>query len=351
LEFPWGRQHFWGDWNVYNWFLGQLAPQPLECAFLALRHWSFKQIEAGRSVDEVVRLIIEGNECYAVLGLALTLALETYHVSSTILPIVTCQRLWQHDIARMVQEPNRDIDLFGLSTFTALTGAKASAKQFLDTRESRKREVKDLAMRFAVAADGNLRRQFREALSRFPDELPYETEEELGQPGVARALKERALLWAPLGNIENYRKYNTATNEVLVAYERPTPLTAEQDERFHAIATSLQEKAVLNWAVKSANEGSISNEMTLEQATAFAKERDKITFSERTDVGEHSAQSTVSAVAAVAILFGADQAARDWAWDVMSRVSEMKERPDTDAASRIPWHPAYHLIVALVHDR
>lgn len=30
VEFPWGKQTFWGDWHVYNWFLGQLAPQVLE---------------------------------------------------------------------------------------------------------------------------------------------------------------------------------------------------------------------------------------------------------------------------------------------------------------------------------
>jgi hypothetical protein len=43
LEFPWGEQTFWGDWRVYSWFLGELAPQPLECAFLALSHWGFQR--------------------------------------------------------------------------------------------------------------------------------------------------------------------------------------------------------------------------------------------------------------------------------------------------------------------
>ena len=61
LEFPWGKQEFWGDWHVYNWFMGQLVPNPLECAFLALSYWAFKQIEAGRPTDEVIRAVVEGN--------------------------------------------------------------------------------------------------------------------------------------------------------------------------------------------------------------------------------------------------------------------------------------------------
>jgi len=51
LEFPWGKQEFWGDWHVYNWFMGQLAPSPLDCALLALSYWAFKQIEDGRPPD------------------------------------------------------------------------------------------------------------------------------------------------------------------------------------------------------------------------------------------------------------------------------------------------------------
>jgi hypothetical protein len=73
VEFPWGVQQFWGDWHVYNWGLGQLAPNPLECAFLAFDFWAFRQIEGGRPTSDVIKDIVEGNECYAVLGIALVL--------------------------------------------------------------------------------------------------------------------------------------------------------------------------------------------------------------------------------------------------------------------------------------
>ena len=107
------------------------------------------------------------NECYGVLGLALVLALETYDVSEATFPIVTCQRLWEHDIARVVQEPTRNLDLFGIGALSRPTGAKAQAKEFLDSRQSRKREVRELAMRFALTNNDGLRERFKEALARF----------------------------------------------------------------------------------------------------------------------------------------------------------------------------------------
>ena len=56
-----------------------------------------------------------------------------------------------------------------------LTGEKAIAKEYLDTRASRLRNVRELAMRFAISPDKKLRDHFKEALARFPDDLPYES--------------------------------------------------------------------------------------------------------------------------------------------------------------------------------
>ncbi len=107
LELPWGRQEFWGDWHVFGWGLGLLGSELLQCAYLSLAYWAFKEIGKGRSTSDVIKQILEGSECYASLGLCLRLAIETFEVSETTLPIVTCQRLWDHDIVRVVQERRR----------------------------------------------------------------------------------------------------------------------------------------------------------------------------------------------------------------------------------------------------
>ena len=353
LEFPWGKQAFWGDWHVYNWFMGQLAPQPLECAFLALNYWAFKQIEGGRPADEVIRAVVEGNKCYASLGLALVLALETFDVSETTFPIVTCQRLWNHDIARVVQEPTRNIDLLGFGFLSRLTGDKAKAKEFLDSRQSRNREIRDLAMRFALTANKDLRHSFKKVLARFPDDLPYEIEEHRSNSGATASLKEKAERWAGLGDRQNYRKYQTETDKVMISYESPKPLTPAQEKRLEESTTSLQETSVIGWATKSLQENAFADGLSLVDAVEFARARDNGTIlTERNDAGEHTAQTTISAVAAVVIRFGSTVGADyNWAWDVMGRIAAMKEPKEIFPGSKIPWHPANHLIVALIHDR
>ena len=353
IEFPWGTQTFWGDWHVYSWFMGELAPHPLVCAFLALSHWSFKQIESGRSTDEIIRAIVEGNECYAVLGLALVLALETFHVSETTLPIVTCQRLWRHDIARLAQEPTRDIDLFGLGLMTRLTSEQAEAKEYLDTRVSRKRGVRELVMHFALGPDENLRLRLREALAHFPGDLPYEIEETRSDRAFTASLKEEAERHAGLGDIANYRKHNTDGEQIAISYQSPVPATPEQTQQIVANAAYLQEMAVLGWARKSLTDNTLSDGMALADAVALARECDKTSmFEERHDVGEHAPQSLIAAIAACVIRFGAPSAQdHEWALDVLARIEGMKERPDTFYGSKIPWHPTIFLITSLAHLR
>lgn len=353
LEFPWGKQEFWGRWHVYNWFMGQLAPEPLECAFLALSYWAFKQIESGQPTDEVIRAVVQGNECYAALGLGLVLALETYDVSETTLPIASCQRLWGHDIARVAQEPIRDIDLLGFGYLSRLTGAKSEAKMFLDSRQSRSRDVRELAMRFALAKNNGSRERFKEALANFPHDLPYEIEEHRSTVAATTSLKESADRWAGLGDITNYRKHATASDKVLISYEPPDPLTPEEKKRLEESKTSLQEYSVIGWANRSLEAAKIFDGISLADAIVFARARDNdVILSQRYDAGEHSAQTTLSAVAAVVICLGpAAGADCDWAWDVMRRVALMTEPEDTFAGSKIPWHPAKHLVLALLHDR
>ena len=355
FKFPWGEQEFWGDWHVYNWFMGQLGPQPLESAFLALSFWAFKQIEVGRPTDEVVRSVVEGSQCYASLGLALVLALETYDVSETTFPIVTCQRLWEHDIARVAQEPLRNVDLMGVRSMvlSKLSGQQVKAQEFLESRASRKRIVRELVMRFALSGDAALRARFKAALAAFPDDLPYELEEARSNPDVAAALKEKAEGWAGLGDIRNYRKQAIATNEYVLRYNPPDALTPAQEERLKDATASFEEQAVIGWAMNSLKDNALDAFMTLDAAIAFARLRESPgILDERMDVGKHTPQTTLSAVAAAAIRFGPPAGPDyDWAWGVMERVARMREPKDHFSGSRIPWHPANHLIAALAHDR
>lgn len=352
LKFPWGQQDFWGDWPVYSWSMGQFAPQSLECAFLALSYWAFQEIDKGRSTSEVIQSILEGSECYAMLGMALMLALETFEVSETTLPVASCQRLWHHDIARVAQEPTRDLDLFGVGFLTRLTGAKAEAKEYLEKRKYRTREVRQLAMMFALSPDEQLRERFKSALAEFPAALPFEVEEQRSSERVIAELSERAAAWAGLGDRDNYRHSPLDSDRVQISYQPPVPMTQEQEQRLADTTAYLQEQKALAWATKSLSENQAAEGWTLADAVTFARDHDtEGMFETRFDVGPHSAQSAVSAIAACVIAFEPNSSPdSEWAWDVMGRVMQMAE-PERISGSKIPWHPTLHLIAALYRDR
>ena len=266
-------------------------------------------------------------------------------------PVYRSNALFFHPFSNFTQKSLHYLLGFGL--LSRLTGDKAKAKEFLDSRQSRKREIRDLVMRFALTADDGLRQRFKKILARFPDDLPYEVEEQRSSSGATASLKEVAERWAGLGDIQNYRKYQTKTNEVMISYEPPNPLTPAQEKRLEESTTSLQEYNVIGWATKSFQANALVDGLSLADAVAFARARDNDTIlAERKESGGHSAQTTISAVAAVVIRFGSTSGTDyDWAWNVMRRVAAMREPKGTFHGSKIPWHPANHLIVSLVHDR
>ena len=353
IEFPWGRQEFWGDWTVYSWFLGHFAPQPLECAVLALAYWAHKEVEAGKSVDDVIRSVVEGSHCIASLGLALTLALEKNVVSETTLPLASCQRLWQFDIARSTQSPTRDIEIPAFGLINRLKGDKAAAAAFLRTRDSEKREVRQLAMLFALSPNESLRARFKARLAEFPKDLPFEFESDRSNTGLKSAWLEKAERWSGLGDIANYRRHDTDDGQVLIGYEPPVPLSPSQQRSLDASSEYLRTTGIMGWATRSLEKGATETGFTLKDAVRFARERDsRLMFKVRTEAGGDSAQSAISAIAACVIKLGAPSPAdTKWALGVLKRVERMAERPDTFPGMRSLWHPTNHLIVALLELR
>jgi hypothetical protein len=354
LDFPWGRQRFWGEWRVYNWFKGELAPQPLECAFLALSHWAHQELDAGHHVDEIIKDVIEGHECWAVLGIAVSLALETMHASETVLPLATCQRLWHVDLARMAQENVGEIDLFGLNVNQRLSADKAAALSYLGGRKSRFREVRNLAVVFALHKDERLRERFKLALEAFPDQLPYFFEEERDSEGHMQSLRETAQIWAGWGNAEHYRASDLPEHpgRKIIEYQAPEPLTDTVKERLATNTRNLQDYSVMTWAMKSLAAGALEPSIDLTAALDHVRSRETPGLFDAIAKSELLArQSAISATAALVARFGGvSDNDTDWAWNALARVEMMAEPEGSRAGSHNPWHPGLHLVGALCHD-
>ena len=353
LEFPWGRQRFWGHWGTYNWTNEHPAPNPITCAFMALAYWAYKELESGLSVDELIRQVVEGHESLAVLALAAALAFETNQASFTILPIATAQRLWKMDMDRVFHEPMRGVDLLGLGNLSRRPDDKEAALNYLKSRANRDRDIRTLAPLFALSPDPSLRAEFRERLARFPAELPYNYEEEWGDLPLEAELREQAEQWAGFGDASNYRSSRVSGDrQILIEYESPIPVPDAKRQRAEEAGAALDEHGIASWAAKSLQLGAPDPSRTLETAGAFAQTRDTLTlFRQLTPAGGGMAQVAVARVAACILLLGKpSHEPAAWARDVMGRVEAMQEERDDIGGGNLPWHPAFALIAVLRAD-
>ena len=353
LEFPWGHQRFWGDPGSYNWTSEHPAPNPITCAFMALAYWAYKELENRGSVDELVRQVVEGHESFAVLALGIALALESNHASATVLPIATAQRLWKMDMDRVIHEPMRAADLFGFGDLGRRPRDKEAALGYLRSRVNRERDIRTLALLFALSGDPNLRAAFGERLARFSAELPYNYEEERNDPSLESELRERAEQWAGFGDESNYRRSRVSgSQQILLEYESPVPVPDAKRQSAEEASAALEEYRVAGWVTKSFELGAPAPSRTLENALAFAQTRDTPTlFEQLTPAGGGIAQVAVAGVAACLLLLGkpSPEAGR-WARGVMHRVEAMQEERDDIGGGSPSSHPTFHLVRVLDAD-
>ena len=359
IDFPWGRQQLWGDWPEYVWFRGLLGPNAVECALMALEDWAFRELGRGRSVDEVLRDVIEGHKCWSVLAIAAAIALETRHVSKTTLALLSCQRLWHIDIRRQMEDlTSISANLIGFSGFHLPKATEQShfeAVKTANARKCRKMSLRDLTPLFTLHHDEEIRRLTRVALERFPEELPFSYEEEKSDADRVQELRKTAEIWAEWGKQENYHERANPEDEntVLVELENPRTDSPEMQAEFARQAVKSRELALWNWVQKTFEINTLSSDLSLSDAIETAKQLDRPDlFSGRASSNENDILlGAVAGVAAAVFRFPDDltQPTLDWASDVIARANNTPEVKHELYSSRaiVPWHPCLFVARAL----
>jgi hypothetical protein len=353
IDLPWGVQRFWGNQRTYAWYYEGVTPQPLAAAFLSMAHWAHKSLEAGRDIDELIREVVEGHDNVAALGLAVSLAIEKHERSPALLSLIGSQRLWWHDSQRQIAESARDIHLFGLDPRQRMTAVQKEADAYLKARQYRQRSLKDLSYLFALSNDDNEKTRFREALQRFPAELPYDYEEQKTNDGTTADFAERAAAWAKFWNPDNYalERVTDQPNLVALTYRDPEPPSTEAEKRQKESADNLRDFSVVAWAMKSFQHDEIQQNISLAQAIRFAQSRDTPRLFETVaEAGTGLTQTAVVAAAAVAVRFCEDAAERDWGWSVMERVDGITDPEGRDRFGNNPYDPRAFYIAILKRD-
>ena len=353
VNFAGGQQSFWGDQRVYSWFYGEGGPQPVEAAFLALTHWAHKQLDAGAELEPLLLNVVEGHQSVAALGLAVSLAIEKSERSPSVFALIASQRLWALDFVRQVQESARGINLFGFDPRDQMNEKQKAGDAYLKGRSYRGASLKDLSYLFALGDDESERQAFADATANFPNDLPYEYQEHVGDPDAEAELGERARGWAEFGNKDNYGLAKVADREdaVQLLYQDPTPKTPAQQSRLEESKNSLGDFNVVAWASESISKGAVDPRVSVEAAIAFAKTRDHDElFKSIEEAGRGIRQSCLVACAAVVVRFGGTNADLAWAWSIIDRLEGLEEPDGLYRYGNNPVDPRNFCMVALKVD-
>ncbi len=186
-KFPWGKEEYWGDRRVYLWFRGAFASTVIQSWLMALEDWAFAQIEAGANLDETIQSVISHNPCVAVLGIAVTLALESKQVSPTTIPLLSSQCIWLYDVERYakIDRPKLYPTQMGLG-LRGDSEAHVAAIDRMNARPCRNNDIRSLVIGASFLASQADRDRMRTAIEQFPADLPFEYQEETEVPRFAR---------------------------------------------------------------------------------------------------------------------------------------------------------------------
>jgi hypothetical protein len=359
LTFPWGTGRFWGNDREYLWCLSTWAPNATGCGFMALEKWCFAELSRGRAVDELIRQIVQGNECIAVLGVASMLALHTETVSETTLPLFTSQRLLTADYSRLEQDiSSSKVNLIGFTHRTDKPHIEAI--QSANARLGRKTQLNWMVPRFLFAT-GPIRDRAREAILNFKNDLPYQYEEHRNNPNVREHLMAKALEFAELVDPQNYRAYaiKEDSDQIAIVHVSPSASTPETVARAEEASKYLTQSSLWMWASKSFEEGVIQGPYTIEGAITLARAGDSgdlfMHSNDESDLKNlPTARAAVASSAAMALNFreGRSQEDLEWARDVLGRAIHLPEKPSLmwSPGSIIPWHHALFVARGLAAD-
>jgi len=353
LAFPWGNQRFWGDVQTYVWFEGHgMQPQPLESAFLALTYWAHKSLDSGRELDGLIQQVVEGHESWTVLGLACSLALQRFQATEGVLPLITTQRLWHADLQRQVQESGWDINLFGFDPRHRMTKDQRDAFGYLKTRRYRTSSIRELTYAFVLSNVEDLRTKLKAHLDAFPQNLPYNYEEERSNEPYSAGLLETAKIWAKEGNAANYRIEGAPDQPemAVVNFQDPEPVPEGLERRRQASANALGDFNVVGWVNASLEHRAPDPRWKLETVLKFARSRDSGNLLLAVDKSGAATQACVASASAAAIQFGTDPDDIAWGWSVMERVTTMRDEGGPFHHSPNPMDPRLYLISTLVYD-
>jgi hypothetical protein len=341
--FSWGRQSFWGDGQVYQWFRGSWAGAAVESALMALEQWSLERLDAGDDFASVLEKVISGSNSVASLGIGVSLSLAAQGKSvPASLPLVTCTHLWGWDIGRVVQDST--------SMFANEIGDWHSYRHFLQAvrdlnrRPHRRFEIRALVPFYVFSEDRKLAGRYARAAGLFPKRLPFEVEEQRSHPDSVAGLEKRMSVFAQQAEPKNWRAVRSSDGQHFeLRVEAPYLEQEEHKQDLSAHATRERHMGLSLWAQKTLDEGAVNDRFSIGEALLAAQALDAPDIFDVAAEGDderYDIRMKASAVAGVAFVAARHLAAAEWTdeigrwcFDVCERAATAPE-PADDLNSR-----------------
>jgi hypothetical protein len=359
IKFPWGIQQFWGGDREYLWYRGMWAPAAVACSYMALEDWAFQELERKRPLDGLIQHIVAGNECIAVLGIAVAVALQTQQTAEVVFPLVTSQRLLAADYNRILQDLSSSRDnMIGFRDKNDLPHVEAI--ELANARPVRKMELKWLLSLFFLQSPKDLSNRIVQAVRNFTQELPFQLEEQRNMKEAREYLTQQASEYAELVDVGTYRRVPSADAEqIAVVHVSPSASTPEHVARAEEASRRLKEGNLWAWASKYLETGEAGSAFTVSTAIEFAKKIDGPSLFEPAQAQGDQLENgmrrgAVAATAALALRWreGLPVSKLEWARDVLRRALLTPENRDDFwfPSSSIPWHQTIFVAVGLAEE-
>ncbi|MHB8772429.1 MAG: hypothetical protein ACYC7J_15650 [Syntrophales bacterium] len=274
IEFPWGKQIFWGDGQVYLWFRGTRGNHASRSALMALEFWALERIDAGDDFVEVFRKVLEGNDSVASLGMAVSLCLA--HLDKSIeqtLPLITCPHIWQWDISRSVNDRSGTLvnEIGDWHRYRHLL----SAVRELNRRPHRPACIRDVVPYFVFCNDASLKERYTAGIRSFTEKLPFEYAEERSDKVHEAGLRKSMNWYVEQADPRFWHSEPTDDGKHIKLWNDPPSVNSQ--ERLQQLENHTQLNRYLRlalWAQKSLEGDKLEDGVALAEALAEAHDLD-----------------------------------------------------------------------------
>lgn len=302
LDFPWGKQIFWGNQKEYIWNKPYWTPPGLACAYMALDGWCSNQIEQGVEPDLLIKKIVRGNTSIAILGIAVGIVLDKEVVSKTAFPLIGSQKILDADHFRMKND----------------LGLKGNIKLLIG-----------LFSKYLFLSNDDLKEVFQQAILAFKDNLPFDYQEQTNDPEIIKELEASALRYAEFADPETYNFQKTDEPDVFaVSHTSPSASLPENIKVYEESSAFLYQANLIFWVEKSFEDGVLGDKYSIQSAIEFIRKFDNVDLFQDPCEGHTDSstkkrmlQSAVAAIAAAILKFRTNINDHDitWARDVLIR--------------------------------